>query len=125
MLPNLSDTCMKWAHLMQNEIDMYRSKWAEGSIGPPHMPRVLIQFQKLTAHSITIIVRVDVSKFQIHKVLDNFTCNVPHRLQNLVATIDCVVLLFLLQVSLSDVPHLPTSYEVLRSRSFQLPKTSK
>jgi hypothetical protein len=47
----------------------------------------------------------------------------PHRLQDLIATIDFVISLFLLQVSLSDEPHLPTSYEVLISLTSLMPIT--
>lgn len=53
----------------------------------------------------------------------HFRYILPHQLQDLTATIDFVILLFLLQVSLSDVPHLPASYEVLRSLTFLMPIT--
>ena len=52
-----------------------------------------------------------------------FRYSLPHQLQDLNATIDFVILLFRLQVSLSDEPHLPTSYEVLISLTLLMPIT--
>lgn len=53
----------------------------------------------------------------------HFRYSLPHRFQDLTATTDFVILLFPLLVSLSDVPHLPTCYEVLRSPTFLMPTT--
>lgn len=57
--------------------------------------------------------------------LTNSKHRIPHQRQNLIATTGFVVLLFLLQVSLSDLPHLPASCEALRSLSFLMPMISK
>lgn len=57
--------------------------------------------------------------------LTNSKHRIPHQRQNLIATTGFVVLLFLLQVSLSDLPHLPASCEALRSLNFLMPTISK
>lgn len=57
--------------------------------------------------------------------LTNSKHRIPHQRQNLIATTGFVVLLFLLQVSLSDLPHLPASCEALRSQNFPMPTISK
>lgn len=57
--------------------------------------------------------------------LTNSKHRIPHQHQNLIATTGFVVLLFLLQVSLSDLPHLPASCEALRSLNFLMPTISK
>ena len=52
------------------------------------------------------------------------TCSLPHQLQNLIAIVDFEVQLFLLQVAVSEVPHLPPTFAALRSQKSVLPSTS-
>jgi hypothetical protein len=63
------------------------------------------------------------NKRQLNMAFVQFKYILPHWLQDLIATIDFVISLFLLQVSLSDEPHLPTSYEVLISLILLMPIT--
>lgn len=50
-----------------------------------------------------------------------FRYSLPHQLQDLTATTDFVILLFLLQASLSGETPLPKSYKVLISLSLLMP----